>query len=250
MITFKEKEDGSILMIDERMGQAITSEISAVNSNLLSLTESFTEYGQEVNEELLRVAVLKGSRGLLDKKVAEFREWAHSANCPAYMYEDGERRAAESLPEKMLHQLDIVQSIFFDHYRNTKIGRAIQKDDFVYIPELNALQMSEAFVESARQGNERELPKDTVSDIDKIAKLLNELRKIDAKGFEIMGICKQLFGNRYALAEGRCPEINRETIINAVYQGPFLLVGPTAETVKREHPDWYRDWSALPTARL
>lgn len=250
MITFKEKEDGSILMIDESKSQAITSEISAVNSNLLRVTESFTEYGQEVNEELLRVAVLKGSRGLLDKKVAEFREWAQSTNCPAYMYEDGERRAAESLPEKMLYQIDAVRISIFDHYRNTMIGRAIQKDDFVYIPELNALQMSEAFVESARQGNERELPKDTVSDIDKIAKLLNELRKIDAKGFEIMGICKRLFGNRYALAEGRCPEINRETIINAVYQGPFLLFGPTAESIKKKNPDIYRDWSALPTARL
>lgn len=250
MVTFTEKEDGSILIVDGNKSEMQTSEIRFANTNLERITESFTEYGQKADEELLRLAVLKGSRGLLDKKVAEFREWAHSTNCPAYMYEDGERRAAESLPEKMLNEIDMVRMTFFDHYRNTMIGRAIQKDDFVYIPELNALQMSEAFVESVRQANERELPKDTVSDIDKIAKLLNELRKIDAKGFEIMGICKRLFGNRYALAEGRCPEINRETIINATYQGPFLLVGPTAETIKRDRPDMYRDWSALPTARM
>lgn len=222
-------ESGAMLITFPEAQKRFIGKVEKITSLVQDLAKDLAAEGYELDAPFLQSVLNKGSEALKEKAVQDYRAWAGTVNQPGYLLPQGEKLAADSVPEKLIQNVeDILFNIRVENRTNE-----FQTEDSVMIP---AVQLENfAVTKTGRvkyQGETSEVIKgipvtnEEFAIAERLSRIVSELRPIEAQGYEVTRIIRRVLGNRYAPAETP-PDISPESLV-LLFRKP-LMKGPTYE---------------------
>lgn len=211
--------------------------VEKITSLVQELVKLLNGEGYEVNSDFLLSIVNEGAKALKNKAVRDYRAWAATVNQPGYLLPQGEQLAADSIPDQLIQKVeDILFQIKVENRTND-----FENEDLVRIPAvaLDKFAITKGGRVKFQGGNPDALQGVVVSDrefviAERLSRIIEELRPIEAEGYEVARIIRRVIGNRYAPADTP-PDIAPESLV-LLFRKP-LMKAPTYDDLAQPGKD-------------